>query len=44
MIGQMKDNKMKLKRIFIESKLPKELAPLHELANNLWWSWNKDAI
>ncbi|MCB9352286.1 MAG: alpha-glucan family phosphorylase [Lewinellaceae bacterium] len=44
MIGQINDNQMKLKRIFIESKLPKELAPLHELANNLWWSWNKDAI
>ncbi|MCB0585800.1 MAG: alpha-glucan family phosphorylase [Phaeodactylibacter sp.] len=44
MIGQMKDNQMKLKRIFIESKLPEELAPLHELANNIWWSWNKDAI
>lgn len=44
MIGQLKDNQIKLKRIFIESKLPKELAPLHELANNLWWSWNKNAI
>ena len=44
MIGEMRDNQIKLKRIFIESKLPKELAPLHELANNLWWSWNKDAI
>ena len=44
MIGQMKDNQVKLKRIFIESKLPKELALLHELANNIWWSWNKDAI
>ncbi|MCO6476457.1 MAG: alpha-glucan family phosphorylase [Phaeodactylibacter sp.] len=44
MIGQMKDSNVKLKRIYIESKLPEELAPLHELANNLWWSWNKDAI
>lgn len=33
-----------LKRIFVESKLPAELLPLQDLANNLWWSWNKDAI
>lgn len=43
MIEQAKDQKIKLKRIFIESKLPPELLPLKELANNLWWSWNKDA-
>ncbi len=44
MIGEMKDGRLKLKRIFIESQLPAELMPLRELANNLWWSWNKDAI
>lgn len=43
MIEQVKDQKIKLKRIFIESKLPDELLPLKELANNLWWCWNKDA-
>lgn len=43
-VGQLQGSQMKLKRIFIEVKLPKELAPLKELANNLWWSWNKDAI
>jgi alpha-glucan phosphorylase-like protein len=44
MIGQLKDSHIKLKRIYIESKLPAELAPLQALANNIWWSWNKDAI
>lgn len=44
MIGQLKDNSIKLKRIFIESKLPEALAPLQELAGNIWWSWNKEAI
>ncbi len=33
-----------LKRIFVESKLPETLLPLQTLANNLWWSWQKDAI
>jgi alpha-glucan phosphorylase-like protein len=44
MIGQLKDNSIKLKRIFIESKLPEALVPLQELAGNIWWSWNKEAI
>jgi glycogen phosphorylase len=34
---------MRLKRIFIESRLPEALEPLRELAGNLWWSWNPDA-
>ncbi|MGB0929689.1 MAG: alpha-glucan family phosphorylase [Chitinophagales bacterium] len=44
MLGQLQDNRLKLKRIFIESNLPKDLQPLKELAQNLWWSWNKEAI
>ncbi|MFK7908810.1 MAG: alpha-glucan family phosphorylase [Chitinophagales bacterium] len=44
MLGQLQDNQLKLKRIFIESKLPKELQSLKDLAHNLWWSWNKKAI
>lgn len=44
MIGQLKDNKVKLKRIFIETRLPQELTPLQELAHNIWWSWNHEAI
>jgi starch phosphorylase len=44
MIGQIKDKQVKLKRIFIESKLPEALLPLREIANNLWWSWSANAI
>lgn len=44
MIGELKDTSIKLKRIFIEPKLPKALESLNKLANNLWWSWNQDAI
>lgn len=43
MIGELRDTSIKLKRIFIETQLPKELEPLNKLANNLWWSWNKEA-
>ena len=44
MVGNLTQNGAKLKRIFIEPKLPEGLAPLHELAHNLWWSWNHEAI
>lgn len=44
MIGELKDTSIKLKRIFIEPKLPEALKPLDKLARNIWWSWNKDAI
>lgn len=44
MLGNLTENGGKLKRIFIEPKLPEGLAPLHELATNLWWSWNHEAI
>lgn len=44
MVEQLQDNTIKLKRVFVESKLPDALKPLRELGNNLWWSWNKDAI
>ena len=44
MVGNLTQNGAKLKRIFIEPKLPEGLAPLTELAHNLWWSWNHDAI
>lgn len=43
MIGELKDTSIKLKRIFIEPKLPAALEPLNKLAHNIWWSWNKDA-
>ncbi|MCB0631814.1 MAG: alpha-glucan family phosphorylase [Saprospiraceae bacterium] len=44
MIGELKDTSIKLKRIFIETQLSKELEPLNKLANNIWWSWNQEAI
>jgi glycogen phosphorylase len=44
MVGNLTENGAKLKRIFIEPKLPEQLAPLTELAHNLWWSWHHDAI
>ncbi|MCB9316137.1 MAG: alpha-glucan family phosphorylase [Lewinellaceae bacterium] len=44
MLGNLTENGGKLKRIFIEPKLPAGLSPLHELATNLWWSWNHEAI
>ncbi len=31
------------KKILVRPVLPKSLAPLKELAFNLWWSWNTDA-
>jgi starch phosphorylase len=43
MIGKLKSDAFRLKRIFIETHLPEELAPLQEMAGNLWWSWNKGA-
>jgi alpha-glucan phosphorylase-like protein len=44
MIGQLKDTEVQLKRIYIEPVLPEALKPLREIAQNLWWSWNIDAI
>ena len=31
-------------RIIITRQLPERLRPLEELAKNLWWCWNQDAI
>ncbi len=44
MIAQWKDRGIKLKRIFIESELPAKLKPLEKLSQNIWWSWNNEAI
>lgn len=44
MVGNLIENKAKLKRIFIEPNLPDGLKPLMEIAHNLWWSWNHEAI
>jgi alpha-glucan phosphorylase-like protein len=44
MVGNLTQSGAKLKRIFIEPKLPEGLAPLAELSQNIWWCWNHDAI
>nr|MBP6828217.1 DUF3417 domain-containing protein [Saprospiraceae bacterium] len=43
MVGNLTQNGAKLKRIFIEPKLPEGLKPLADLSQNLWWSWNHEA-
>jgi len=43
MVEQLKDNSIKLKRVFVEAKLPEDLAPLRAMATNLWWSWDDEA-
>ena len=35
---------MNLKSLFIQPKFPENLAKLHELAGNLWCTWNHDTI
>jgi len=44
MIEQLQDQQLKLKRVYVKAALPKELSPLRALANNLWWSWQKEGI
>lgn len=44
MVEQLQDQQLKLKRVYVKSTLPEELAPLRALANNLWWSWQKEGI
>jgi alpha-glucan phosphorylase-like protein len=44
MVEQLQDQQLKLKRVYVKAALPKELAPLRAIANNLWWSWQKDGI
>ncbi|MFN0035471.1 MAG: alpha-glucan family phosphorylase [Saprospiraceae bacterium] len=44
MVGNLTQSGAKLKRIFIEPKLPDGLAPLAELSQNIWWCWNHEAI
>lgn len=44
MLGNLIENESRLKRIFIEPKLPVELAPLADMANNLWWSWQHEGV
>lgn len=40
----IENNAPQWKRLYIQSKVPTELEHLEQLANNLWWSWNYEAI
>ncbi len=44
MVENLRETEIRLKRIFVESRLLKELLPLQTIANNLWWSWDQHAI
>ena len=35
---------VQIRRFTVQPRLPERLAALERLANNLWWSWNTDAI
>ncbi len=35
---------MKLQKVIVIPKIPDKIVGLKEIANNLWWSWNADAI
>ncbi len=32
------------RRVLVQQSIPEQLKPLEELARNLWWSWNQEAI
>lgn len=38
------DTKPVWRKVFVKSGLPQALQPLQQLAENLWWSWNTNAI
>lgn len=35
---------MRLRTFTVVPSLPKRLEPLYEIAQNLWWTWNPDAV
>lgn len=40
----LENNTPQWKRLYIQSKVSKNLETLEKLANNLWWCWQHDAI
>lgn len=40
----IENNAPQWKKLFIQSKVPKNLEALERLAGNLWWCWHYDAI
>lgn len=43
MLGNLTENTTRLRRLYVEPRLPQGLEPLMDLARNLWWSWNVEA-
>ncbi|MCK4665008.1 MAG: alpha-glucan family phosphorylase [Bacteroidales bacterium] len=43
-IKSPKNNKPLWRKLFIQSDLPKNLKGLYELSENIWWSWNYEAM
>jgi starch phosphorylase len=41
-IQSKKTNDAIWRDVYSQSKLPKQLEPLHEIATNLWWVWNHE--
>src|SRR4030065_1719278 len=39
-----KDGRMKIREFHVRPNLPPELKPLQEIAMNLWFSWNWEAV
>src|SRR4030042_1756622 len=35
---------MRIRHFHVQPNIPKELAPLEEIARNLWFSWNWEAV
>jgi starch phosphorylase len=35
---------MRIRHFHVRPSIPKELAPLREIAGNLWFSWNWEAV
>ncbi|MDR3269093.1 MAG: alpha-glucan family phosphorylase [Tannerella sp.] len=42
-IQTKKTNEALWRDMYAHTKLPEQLAPLHEIAMNLWWVWNHEA-
>lgn len=38
------EDKPEWKKVYVAITLPQTFKPLQELANNLWWSWNAEAV
>ena len=37
-------NEASWREVYSQAKLPEQLKPLHEIATNLWWTWNHEGV